>query len=350
MHKSARVYEGYLFHRIISGLLDLFILFVTAIALSYLLLYTVFSVFGYNDKKDRIKSIETEYGIVLSEGLEYTEYEKTIQNIYFNKYSNEIIKMYKDLYGDEYSIIHIYNIVILRLPEKPTFENYKTDYYQYTQNDDGSFAVDTLGVKVEGNGDYYERNLQSLFYNGYKKMSSLLEEFHSEYYSLITATYHQECYSRIISFLISFVVYFIIIPLRNKARTLFLNKYDLIFVNYKNGYYISKSKIVCRNIICLLLPFIGFIFMTKYSIIILTIGYILLDYLLLIFSDGNLNISDKLLRIETCCYSKSLIFENKEDEDAFLASEKGKEVLDADFLEKLSSAEELNVNTEDVEY
>ena len=69
-----------------------------------------------------------------------------------------------------------------------------------------------------------------------------------------------------------------------------------------------------------------------------------------VFSDGNLNISDKLLRIETCCYSKSLIFENKEDEDAFLASEKGKEVLDADFLEKLSSAEELNVNTEDVEY
>jgi hypothetical protein len=176
-------------------------------------------------------------------------------------------------------------------------------------------------------------------------MSKLVEGFNQEYFDLNTATYNHECYARLIGFIISFVVFFVIIPLKvNECQTLMMKKFDLAYVNFKNGYYLKKYKVVLRYVISLLLPLIGFVLATKYSIVILILGYILIDYLLMLFSKDNLNISDSILRIETCKLSESLLFADIKDEKAYLETEEGKKVTDDSFVKTLESAEEIIVS------
>lgn len=344
MHKSARIQQGLLSHRIFASVLDIVTFFIVSVLFQLLLLYTVFSIFGYSEMQSEIKEIEEQHSLTLKSNAEYYEYEKVIQDIYFNKYPNEIVNEYKQLYGDNFSIVHIYNIVVLRLPVNPTFDNYKTDYYQYVQKEDGSFDVDAIGVMVEGKGSYYERNLQSLFYSGYKRMDDIVEKFDHNYYTLNVKTYSYECYARIISFVVCFVLWFIIIPLtKREYATLWMRKFDLAFVDSRQGYFLSKRKLTARYIITYLLPLVGFIFATKYSIIILIIGYILIDHLSLLFSKDNNNIADRLLKIETCKLSESLLFVDEEAEKAFLESEEGKKLSDESFVQKLEDADEIIV-------
>ena len=99
-----------------------------------------------------------------------------------------------------------------------------------------------------------------------------------------------------------------------------MKKFDLAYVDNKTGYFLKKRKVIYRYAICFILPFIGFILATKYSIIILGIGYLLLDHLLMLFDKNNINIADKLLNIETCQLSESLLFDDKKEypkEDGF---------------------------------
>lgn len=349
MYKTARIQQGLLNHRLFASILDILLLLVSAFVLHLILLYTVFAAFGYVSMKSDVKDIEEKYNLNLGTTEEYQVYEEAIQNLYFNEFPKEMVNYYKEQYGKEFSITHIYNIVILRLPEQPTFDNYKTDYYQYVQNEDGTFDVDTIAIKVEGYGDFYERNLQSLFSSNYKRMDDLVEQFNPEYLDLNSEIYAYEVYSRIISFLACYIVLFVIIPFKNhESQTLCMKKFGLAYVDNKTGYFLKKRKVVFRYLICFTIPFIGFIFATKYSLIILFIGYLLLDHLILLFNKNNLNISDKILNIETCDLKESLLFADKEEETSFFESEEGKKLNDPSFLKKLEEAEEIIIN-EDIE-
>ena len=342
MHKSARIQQGLLNHRIAAGILDTLMLFLISIMTYLLLLYTVFIFFGYVDMNKRIDEIENEFNLKLSEREEYTTYDAAIKEIYFNRYSSEIVKQYKDVYNKDYSITHIYNIVILRLPAEPTFDNYKTDFFQYNQKADGTFDVDSIATKIAGAGSNYERGINSLFNSEYKKMKKVVEEFNEEYFELNATTYSHECYSRMIAFILSFVVVFVIIPFKDEYnRTFFMKRFDLAYVNEKNGYRLRKNRIIIRNIICVIIPFIGYIIANKYSVVILILGYYLLDYLLLLFSKNNTNISDGILHIETCKFSESLIFDDSLDEDRYLQSEEGQKVSDETFVRMLENTEEI---------
>lgn len=345
MHKSARIQQGLLNHRLSAGILDLLSLFLTSILLYIIIINTVFNLLGYNDKNIRINDIEDEFNLTLSDREDYVTYEAVIKNIYFNIYSEEIIKQYKDVYGKDYSITHIYNIVILRLPAEPTFDNYKTDFFQYNQKEDGTIDVDSIALKIEGKGSNYERGINSLFNSEYKKMKKVVEEFNSEYFELKATKYAYECYARVIAFVLSFAFLFVVIPFKDEySRTYFMKKFDLAYVNSKNGYTISKFKVLFRNIISVIVPFVGYVIYNKYSIIILILGYLLLDYLLLLFSKNNMNIADGLLKIETCKLSESLIFENVDDENNYLQSEEGKKVSDESFVKKLEETEEIIIS------
>ena len=290
MHKSARIQQGLLNHRIAAGIFDAILLFFTSTILYLILLYTVFALFGYIDMNNRISEIDDEYNLTLSDSEDYLTYEAAIKNIYFDRYADEIVKQYKDVYNKDYSITHIYNIVILRLPAEPTFDNYKTDFFQYSQKSDGTFDVDSIATRIEGNGSNYTRGINSLFNSEYKKMKKVVEEFNSEYFDLNATTYSYECYARIIAFIISFVIFFIV-PIKNEEyKTFFMKKYDLAFVNLKNGYQIKKYKIVLRYLICFFIPFIGYIIANKYSIIILIFLFERLFYLYQVISLFHINL------------------------------------------------------------
>ena len=67
----------------------------------------------------------------------------------------------------------------------------------------------------------------------------------------------------------------------------------------------------------------------------------LIDYLLMLFSKNNLNISDTILKIETCKYSESLIFSSLADEKAYLNTDDGKKISDEVFVQTLEGIEEI---------
>lgn len=345
MKKSVRIQEGLLNHRLSSYLLDFFVLFLGTFILYLVIINTLFNFgFNYYGLKNEIKEYEQFYNLNLEEGLDYELYEEVVQDIYLKHFSKEIEDEYKRLYNEDFSATHIYNIVILKLPVNPTFDNYKTDLYQYAQKSDGTFDPDTIGKKIEGSGINYERNMESLFYSAYQKMPKVVESYVSEYFDLNNQVYNYESYSRMIGFIIVFVVWFLIIPLCNdQCATLFDKKFNLGHVNLKNGYYVKKYKMVIRNVLMVSIPFIGISILNKYSVVILVIGFILLECLLMLFSKERLGIVDKILRIETCSVSESLLFFNKKEEDEFLASEEGSKINDVDFMNRLEQAETINI-------
>lgn len=343
MNKSVKIQEALINHRLFAAILDIVSLVIGTIILYFILIYTVFNFgFGYTKLNDKANFFEEKYSLNLESGLEYTEYEKVIKKIYLEYFPEEISTHYKLKYGDDFSAAHIYNIAVLKLPVNPTYDNYKTDLHQYVQNSDGSFNVDVVAKQVEGSGINYDNNIESLFYNAYLKMPIVVEQFEVEYYTINANIYHLEVYARMIAFGIMFILIYIIFPLTNKEATTFWGKkFDLGFINLKNGYYVKKWKIIVRNIISNILPFIGISIANKYSIIILFVGFVLLDSLLMLFSKDNLGIADKILRIETCAVKESLLFKNKEEEEQFMNSDEGRRVEDVEYLSKLENAEEI---------
>lgn len=346
MDKSARISSAQINHRIFAYLLDLLSISISTALIFVFILYLIFGPMGYNEKKSKVNDIIEQYNLNLTKGLDYKEYEVVLQDFYFNKYSEEIKNSYNSKYNTDYTIIHIYNIEVLNLPQNPTITStYKTELYQYIQNNDGTFNVDALGIKIEGSGSTYEKNMSDLFYNSYDDLSSYLEDFNIEYYNLVVETNSKEAYSRIIAILISIIIFYIIIPSISKYKsTLFEQQFKIAKTNKNNGYTISILKVILRTIILFLIPVIGFIIFNKYSFIILTIGYLFVNILVLLLSKGNKDIPDKLLRIESSSITMSLIFKNSDEEDKYLNSSEGKNINEKSFLDKLEKIDNIVIN------
>lgn len=345
MDKSVRISKALINTRIKANLINLTIFTIFVVALYFFVLFVIFGFgFGYNSRKQEIQSIEQKYDLRLGEEASYDDYEKALKKFYFTSFQEEICSEYKTLYNKEYTIVHIYNIVVLNLPAEPSFDNYKTSFYQYSQKEDGTFDVDQEAIKVEGNGKYYEKSMHDLYYNSYKKLKILLENYDEDYYAMKVKNYNFEVMARGISFALIFLIMFVAIPIGNKeGATLIEKKLDLAYVNISNGYLCKKWRIILRNVLSFCIPFIGVLLANKYSIIILTIGYIFLDHLILLFSKNNLMLEEKICRIEVCIVSESLLFKNEVEETNYFSSEEGKKIGDPAFMKALEEMNQINI-------
>lgn len=346
MDKSVRIQQGMLGHRLVALLLDLGSIIVSTLILYLIILYAVFATcFNYVGKQNEILEIENKYNLNLETGLDYTEYEAVLQDFYFNEYKDELVEHFKAIYDKEYTITHIYNCVVLRLNMEPTYESYKTNYFKYVQNPDGSFAVDVLAEKIVGQGSVYKKDMHDIFYNAYSNLKTLLKEYNEKYRLLILETFSYETWSRSIAFLISVIVSYIIIPLKNKEGSTFFEKvFKLGNVDSKTGYLLTKKKIILRPVVYYLVPFLAVIVGSNYSIVIFGIGYIFINFLMLLFSNDNADLANKLIKIESVSIEESLLFENSEDEKAFMESPEGQQIDDIDYLNRLSEIKKVNLN------
>lgn len=347
--RDLRISVAFTNHKLITVFLDNVIVFISTTILYFTLIFSVFNFGGnYVNKISRINEIKTEYRLNLGEGLDYTEYEKIIQDFYFNKYPNEITKAYNTRYNEEKTITHIYNIIVLNLPINPTNESYSTDYYKYAQNSDGTFNVEVLAERIilDNPSKTYYKNMSDLFYNAYTDLEPYLRTFNAEYNSLYNDVAALEMSARIISFLVSILIFYYIIPLTNKYGSTLIEKvYKLGHSNYINGYLVPRWKIALRPIIYFLIPFIGIVYFTRNTIIIFIIAYLALNLLILLVSKKNLDFADKILKMNTCYINESLLFKNRAEEEAYFESEEGKKITDVDFVSTLENMDALNVTS-----
>lgn len=347
MDRKIRIQDAQVNHKLFSFLYDFLVLCGTTLILYFVILYSVFGLFfNHVSNTNRIKEIEDSYNLNLKQGLEYSEYEDVLKDFYFVKYPEEIKKQFNEHYSKDYSIEHVYNVVVCKLHDTPTFDNYKTEYFSYVQDETGKFNPNLIATKVDGSGKNYEKNMSDLLYNSYSRLKELLESFNEEYRSLKIKDFNQKAISRGVAFAIAFTIFYLIIPLNNKnGATIFEKKYQLAHVNSKNGYLVKKYKLILRPFVYYLIPFIALLVWTKNSIIIVLIGYIFINCLLLIFSKNNLDLSERFLNMTTCSEQESLLFENEKDEKAFFNTKEGKQIIDPDYLDKLSNAKEIKLVT-----
>lgn len=347
MNKNIRVQEAQINHKLFAFLTDLLILLVSSLALYFIILYGIFATnFNYIDNKDRIVEIENSYNLNLEEGLDYTKYEEVLLDFYFNKYPNEIKEQFNTYYNKDYTITHVYNIVVLRLNNTPTYESYQNGYFAYVQDSSGNFNPDILAIKTEGSGKTYERNMRDIFYNSYTNLKDLLELNNEEYRNLVIKDFNSKAISRSVSFAISLLVFYFIIPLTNKYKaTLGEKSYKLAHVNNKDGYLIKNNKAIIRPFIYYLIPFIAIVIGSKNSIIIVLLGYLFINFLLLIFSKNNLDFGDRILNMTTCSIEESLLFKNEKEEVEYFKTEEGKKIEDPEFLDRLSKMNDMKVYT-----
>lgn len=345
MNKNIRVQEGQINHRLVAFLLDLLTLFATTVALYFILLFCVFSpIFHYSENKNKVEQIEIQYNLNLKDGLAYKEYENVLKDFYFNQFPNEIENHINSMYTKQYTITHIYNVLVLQLNDSPTYESYNNGLFSYVQASDGTFDPNILAIKMEGNGSTYEKNMYDVFHGAYQDLPTYLEFFNNDYNALKVKIFTHEAIARSISFGLSILLFYIIIPLSNKnSSTIFDKVYKLGHVNTKDGYLIKKYKVILRPFVYFTIPFIAFAIGNRNSIIIVLIGYLFINFLLLIFSSKNLDIADKLLKISTCSTEESLLFKNEKDEKEFFETEEGKKILDPDYLNKLSNVSSFNL-------
>ena len=345
--RDLRISVAFTNHKLITVFLDNVIVFISTTILYFALIFSAFNFGGnYVNKISRINEIKTDYSLNLAEGLDYQEYEKIVKDFYFNKYPNEITKAYNTRYNEEKTITHIYNIMVLNLPINPTNESYSTEYYKYSQKENGEFDTEVIAERIilENPSKTYYKNMSDLFYNAYCSLEPYLRTFNVEYNSLYNDVATLEMSARIISFLISIIIFYYIIPLTNKyGSTLIEKAYKLGHSNYINGYLVPRWKIALRPVIYFLIPFIGIVYFTRNTIIIFIIAYLALNLLILLVSKKNLDFADKILKMNTCYINESLLFKNREEEEAYFESEEGKKITDVDFVSTLENMDALNV-------
>lgn len=347
--KIAKVHSG---KRLLSVLFDYLSIILGAVLMYFLLLYAFFTpAFGYHQKTQQAKNYENQYSLNYGEVEDYDKYEKVIQDFYFTYYPEEIKKTINDYYGTDYSIVHIYNVTVLRLPDVPTIENYSTEFFEYVIRPDGSFSVDEIALKKQGlGGPTYEKNMRDIFYSTYENLKGYLADYHKDYGKLTNDIGLYQSISRIISVSLSCIVFYIVVPFINKhGATLFEKVYDIGHVRGKNGYSVKPYMIVLRAVINLLIPAVGVILLSRYSVILMTIFFLFINNLIFIFNKNNRDLADLILNLDACSVSESLIFKNRKKEKEYEESDEFKKIEEMTFIERLSGIKPISDKKENKE-
>jgi hypothetical protein len=344
MDKSIRIQKSQLSQKLTASLLDLLAFAVSTLIVYIVILYGVFGTFfNYVSNEKEIKSIETSYNLNLKKNLSYKEYEVVIKDFYL-AFDDEIVEEYNQIHKTNFSIVHIYNVLVLRLPSSPTPDNYKTTYFQYIQKQTGEFDPDQFATLCDGSGKVYEKNMHDIFYLSYKNLKILLEKYDDNYKDLKQARALHQTYSRAVSFILIFIIYFIVIPSKNKYySTIFENKQKIAYVNQIDGYLAKPWKIIFKRLLLLIIPFFGFVGFSKYAIIILVLGSLFLNYLIMLFSSKNNEIPENMLKIESCSIDESLLFKSYKEEQEYFQKEESKEINDVDFLSRLENIQNISL-------
>ena len=345
-NKSYRISPVPATKKLIAFLCDLLSVIAGYVALFFAILYGVCgTAFNYNTNCDYITDIETKYSLNIGSGKDYQEYESVIKEFFFSYFDEEIVDFYKEYYNEDFSLIRIYNIQILSLPLDVSSTNYSNGFFEYVQNSQGYYDYNIEGRIVANNGgDYFKRSLADHYYSKINYLRSLLSYFDSQYNTSVSEKLLTESLVRCVSFGLSVLVFFLIIPLCNKNRqTLFEIKFKVLCANKNDGFLVKPYKTCLRPLTYFLVPFIFITIASNPGFYIFAVFYIFISMLLSLVTQEHRDISDFMLKTITIDLADSLVFRNVEEAEKYYNSDEYVEVEDEEFLNKLSSIESINI-------
>lgn len=327
---------------------DLGVVIATFIALFFSILYGISGPFlNYNSNVDYINKIENEYSLNVASGKDYKEYEKIVKDFYFVHFPEEVKSFYVEFYNysEDYSLMRIYNIQVLSLPLDISSDNYSNNLFTYVQNNEGYYDYNIEGRIVDNNGgDYFYRSLADHFYNKVGTLKSLISYFDNNYNKAVSDKLVSESMVRTISFALSVIIYFLIIPLFSKNKqTIFERVFKVVSINRNDGLLIRTYKVFLRPLTYFLVPFIFVLFASNHALYALGAFYLFISSLISLINENHYDLSDLILKTATIDLRDSLVFRTIEEADKYYSSDEYEEIEDQEFLDKLSSIQSINI-------
>lgn len=344
--KELKISKPVLSKRILGLVINYAVVAVSIVALYFSIIYGICGTcFNYVTYKNQVSETLKENKLDYDQSKDYLTYKEVVDEIYFNKYPNEILTFYQNSDSRISSIEHAYNVYVLNLPVVPTVDSYKTDYYEYAQNSDGSFNTNVVANRIEGSGKRYESNMQSLFYKTYSNLNSFVYKFDSEYKLNLDNVQLQERIVRLISSIIPMVIFMIVLPLTNKyGSNIFEKKFNIGRAERRNGFIVKKYQIFLRNFVGMILPVVGIVFFNIYSVVILSIAPLFLNILVMIINKNNYDLMDLIMFTESIEINNSLIFKNEKEEYIYIKEHKDVYMEDDDLLSKLEKIDKIDLS------
>ena len=231
------------------------------------------------------------------------------------------------------------------MPVTPTVDNYSNDYFEYVQNEDGTFDVNVIAKQVEGSGPNYERNITDMFYNTYSNLPSLLSSYDLDFHNALYDNTFYSGITRVSVFLLSLMIFYIIIPLTNKyGSTVFEKIFKIAHINNKNGFIAPKYKIVLRPIIYFIIPTLGVYFFSLYAMVIFAIMPIFISLIMMLFSKTNRDLVERILVLNAAQIDQSLLFRNQAEENVYERSEEYQTIDDPNYLNRLDNTKTIDLS------
>lgn len=330
-----------------SFLADILSVAITSIVFFYIAFYAVVIPFSpYKENETTYRTKMEEYGLNLGSDENYHVYEEVIQQFYFEHFPQEIVDDFSIRYNiPSLTIAHIYNINVLYLPVTPTVDNYSNDYFEYVQNEDGTFDVNVIAKQVEGSGPNYERNITDMFYNTYSNLPSLLSSYDLDFHNALYDNTFYSGITRVSVFSLSLMILYIIIPLTNKyGSTVFEKIFKIAHINNKNGFIAPKYKIVLRPIIYFIIPTLGVYFFSLYAMVIFAIMPIFISLIMMLFSKTNRDLVERILVLNAAQIDQSLLFRNQAEENVYERSEEYQKIDDPNYLNRLDNTKTIDLS------
>ena len=344
MNNSVLLEKANLGKRLLAYGLDILSTLISTIILYFIVLYSIFSGMGYISNSHKINEYNVQYNLDYRFGEGYKTYKEVIDKFYFEYFKDDILNDFN--VGDKkISIEHIYNVVILNLPENPTHEINSNGLYEYQSNPDGSYNVDVIAKQINGNGPYFEKNLEDLFYYKYTKLPALLRKYTPDYDKCFRDNSLYEDISRVIALSTSVIVFYIVIPFINKKSSTLSEKYVKIgYANNKDCLAISNYKVFLRPVIYYTLPIIGVYFFTAYSIVCLSILPFFINLIVMLLNHENKDMYEIFTKVTACDLETSNIFESEIEKNEFMKSE---QIEDENYLNRLKEVTQINALREE---
>jgi hypothetical protein len=295
---------------------------------------------NYLSSEAYVSSSREKYDLNLPDNATYDRYESPLKDFYFSAFPNEIADYFSGLEGQSLSIGYLYNVNVCQLPTDPTPTNYKTDFFSYVVNGDGSIDKDAICVMSDDLSTEGYADVKDIFYNAYGQLPTLLADVDATFSASLTCLYEAEGFSRLACLGLAFLAEGLLLPFFFKnGASLGEHLFHIGYAN-ANGYRLHIYKIPLKTLLEFALPALAAYWLNPYFVVVFAVAPAFFNALSMIFSFQNRSFPDKILGMREVDLNESPIYrdriEKEEIENGALA-----DYQEADYTTLLSKAEEI---------
>ena len=252
---------------------------------------------NYLKNEKIVLDTKEQYSLTLPQTGYTNEKMDVLQGFYLNSFKDAIKNDYNEQRGTNYSIEHIYNVVVYQLPAEPTPTDYSTTYFSYLLDDKGIPMVDVLGKsKYDELGKRGQEDLQGIIQSAYSRLNTLTQAYAPGYKQAVDYCMDYESIARVIPYGVALAIVFILLPIIFKHGASLGEKImHLGYANKRSGYSVSFWKLPVRAVLYGALATVGVYMFYPHFVLIFCVFPYFLNALYRLFSYGRRGLIEKFL-------------------------------------------------------